>query len=363
VGQSEIGREVAISRHLADGEEFDLSTGALVRYGKKLFEAHFTAEEGAGRPMTKGTGAPLSDPNSRLVFPRNNNRISGPESTSCAGCHNQPISGGAGDLSTNVFVLGQRFDFVTFDGNDVALMRGALDERGRAATLQMIANNRSTIDMFGAGYYEMLARQITADLQAARDRLRPGQQVRLQSKGISFGVLSRNRDGSWNTAEVDGLCSESLVSSDAQHSPSLLILPFHQAGATVSLRVFTNDTFNHHHGMQSTERFGIGTGRRWRDRRADARRYYGLHIVSGDASRAGESFAARSGAAESGSRRRGTVRAHRLRRMPYPGIAIGQQRLDLYGAEFIQLGRQFTGWRCSDAFRGSRERGVTATAA
>ncbi|HEY3457023.1 MAG TPA: di-heme oxidoredictase family protein [Bryobacteraceae bacterium] len=232
---------------------------ALIRYGKQLFEARFTVQEGFGRPLTKGTGAPLSDPASPLTFPRNNNRLSGPESNSCAGCHNQPISGGAGDLSTKVFVLGQRFDFITFDGNDVVAGRGAMDEHGRAATLQTIANGRSTVDMFGAGYYEMLARQITADLQAIRDRLQPGQQASLHSKGILFGVLARNADGSWNTAGVEGLCPESLVSLDAAHPPSLLILPFHQAGGTVSLRVFTNDAFNHHHGMQSTERFGIGT--------------------------------------------------------------------------------------------------------
>ncbi|HEY3459057.1 MAG TPA: di-heme oxidoredictase family protein [Bryobacteraceae bacterium] len=232
---------------------------ALIRYGKQLFEARFTVQEGFGRPLTKGTGAPLSDPASPLAFPRNNNRLSGPESNSCAGCHNQPISGGAGDLSTNVFVLGQRFDFITFDGNDVVAGRGAMDESGRPATLQSVANSRSTVDMFGAGYYEMLARQITGDLQAIRDRLQPGQQARLHSKGISFGLLARKADGSWETAGVEGLCPESVASSDAGHPPSLLILPFHQAGATVSLRVFTNDAFNHHHGMQSTERFGIGT--------------------------------------------------------------------------------------------------------
>jgi len=257
-GQSEIGREVAIPRHLQDGEEFDLSPSALIRYGKQLFEAHFTVQEGAGRPLSKGTGAPLSRPSSPLRFPRNNNRVSGPDSNSCAGCHNQPISGGAGDLSSNVFVLGQRFDFATFDGNDLATLRGAMDERGKAATLQSIANSRSTVDMFGSGYYEMLARQITTDLQSIRDRLKPGQQARLQSKEISFGMLARNGNGIWNTAAVEGLCPESLVSSDSQHPPSLLILPFHQAGATVSLRAFTNDAFNQHQGMQSTERFGIG---------------------------------------------------------------------------------------------------------
>ena len=32
--------------------------------------------------------------------------------------------------------------------------------------------------------------------------------------------------------------------------------PFHQKGAVVSLREFSNNAMNHHHGMQSVERFG-----------------------------------------------------------------------------------------------------------
>ncbi len=35
----------------------------------------------------------------------------------------------------------------------------------------------------------MLARQITADLQAIRNSLVPGGRARLLSKGISFGIL------------------------------------------------------------------------------------------------------------------------------------------------------------------------------
>ncbi len=50
-----------------------------------------------------------------------------------------------------------------------------------------------------------------------------------------------------------------MSSSDAGHPPTLLIQPFSQAGAFVSLRVFTVNAFNQHHGMQATERFGIGT--------------------------------------------------------------------------------------------------------
>ncbi|HEX3681524.1 MAG TPA: hypothetical protein VHU83_03205 [Bryobacteraceae bacterium] len=50
-----IGRQVAIPRHLQDGEEFQVTIQDLLRYGQRLFEAHFTIEEGTGRPLTKGT--------------------------------------------------------------------------------------------------------------------------------------------------------------------------------------------------------------------------------------------------------------------------------------------------------------------
>src|SRR5271165_2076536 len=113
-----IGKEIALPRHLKDGEEFDLSIQRLVAFGDKIFEAKWTIQEGEGRPLSKGTGSStpkLSDPSSPLVFPRNFNRVSGPDSNSCSGCHNEPVIGGGGDHVTDVFVLGQRFDFVTFN--------------------------------------------------------------------------------------------------------------------------------------------------------------------------------------------------------------------------------------------------------
>ena len=55
---SEIGREVAIPRHLQDGEEFQISLAQLLEHGRNLFTASWTIQEGGGRPMTKGTGAP-----------------------------------------------------------------------------------------------------------------------------------------------------------------------------------------------------------------------------------------------------------------------------------------------------------------
>src|SRR6266478_532733 len=194
---AEIGREVAIPRHLQDGEEFQLSTKALVAFGQKLFTANWTSQEGGGLPLTKGTGAPLSDPNDPLVFPRNFNRLSAPEANSCAGCHSQPfgIPGGHGDVVANVFVLGQTFDFATFDRLNFLPTKSSVDELGRPVTEQTIANSRITIGMFGSGFIEMLARQITRDLQAIRDATLPGETHPLVSKGISYGSISRRLDG------------------------------------------------------------------------------------------------------------------------------------------------------------------------
>jgi len=257
---SGMGREVAIPRHLQDGEEYQLTIPQLIAFGEKLFTAKWTSQEGQGRPSTKGTGPapPLSNPSEPLVFPRNFNRISGPDSNSCSGCHNEPVIGGGGDHVTDVFVLGQRFDFATFDRSDTTFTHGGLDERGEPVTLQNIANERKTIGMNGSGFIEMLARQMTTDLQTIRNATAPGTSQTLVTKGISFGTLSRRMDGTWDTSGVQGLPAPSLASAGADHPPSLIIMPFHQAGAAISLRQFTNNAFPQHHGMQPEERAGIG---------------------------------------------------------------------------------------------------------
>lgn len=259
--RNQIGHEVAVVRHLEDAEEFHVSIGGLLSHGRILFNANWTDQEGGGRPLTKGTGHPLAGPNEPLVGSRSWNRISGPDANSCAGCHNQPygISGGSGDFVTNVFVLGQRFDFLTFDPNDKISTKGAVDENLEPVTLQSVANSRRTTGMFGAGYLEMLAREITDELQYIRSRINRGQTKELVAKGIHFGKLTRTEAGLWDTSKVEGLPRLSLLSKGPNDPPSLVIRPWHQAANVVSLREFSNNAFNQHHGIQSTERFGIDT--------------------------------------------------------------------------------------------------------
>lgn len=260
VARAQIGQEPSSYERLEDGEEFIVPLRELIRRGEAAFRAEWTPQEGGGRPYSKGTGKPLSDLADPLVFPRNFNRVSAQDANSCFGCHNAPfgLAGGGGDFVTGAFVAAQRFDFATFDHTDFMSTRGALDEAGAHALLRTVGNYRATLGMFGSGFIEMLARQMTADLQAIRDATPPGGKVPLMSKGVSFGTIQREGSGAWDVSEVEGLPAQSLRTTGPSDPPSLIIRPFHQSGSAVSLREFTNNAFNHHHGMQSVERFGYG---------------------------------------------------------------------------------------------------------
>ncbi len=256
---AQIGSERALPRHLTDDEEFRIPLEQLLQHGSKVFSANWTPEDGGGRPLAKGNGRGLSDPSRPLTGGRAFNRLSGPDANSCAGCHNAPhgIAGGGGDFVTNVFVLGQRFDFATLDPADNVPTRGSKDEKADSLSTQTFANFRATTGMFGAGYLEMLARQITADLQAIRDSLELGETKELVSKGIRFGKLTRRKDGMWDVSAVQGLSRLSLLTATSQDPPTLILRPWHQAGNVISLREFSNNAYNQHHGIQSTERFGL----------------------------------------------------------------------------------------------------------
>jgi hypothetical protein len=256
-----IGQEVAVLHHLKDGEEHTRPLLELIEYGSRLFSANWTENDGGGRPFATGTGRTLSDHAQPLRGSRSFNRVSGPDANSCQGCHNRPdgVAGGAGDFVANAFEGAQRFDFVTFDVRDSRATRGAVDEAKRAVSLSTVGNARSTPSLFGAGYIEMLARQMTEDLQRVRDSIAAGQSKRLVSKGITFGTLARRADGAWDARAVQGLPRQSVAVSSPAGKPSLIIRPWHQSGSVVSLREFTNTAYNQHHGIQSTERFGIGS--------------------------------------------------------------------------------------------------------
>jgi hypothetical protein len=225
---AQIGERPAVTRHISgDGLGENLST--LFSVGEQIFQARFNELDGQGRPASTGTGAPRVPDQPAFI------RTSGPDANSCLSCHNQPRSGGAGDFSVNVFVLAQAKDPVTFS-------IGPED-----------SNERNTVGMMGAGPIEMLAREMSNELIALREEAKleaeqTGQPARreLVAKGVNFGAVTVLPDGKVDPTEIEGVDWD------------LIVKPFHQKGAVVSLREFSNNAMNHHHGIQSIERFGNG---------------------------------------------------------------------------------------------------------
>lgn len=207
----------------------------LIEHGELLFDARFTTLDGAGRPMA--TQAII--PTKRKRAPRTEfSRTAGLDANACSSCHNVPVIGGAGDFSANVFVS-EGFVQSDFDTTD-----------------PQFSNERNTNHLFGAGLVELLAREMSRDLQTSRiQALRlartSGEVIEqaLQSKGVDFGSLRALPDGSVDTANVEGVDID------------LVVRPFSHKGVMTSLRQFTVNALNHHHGIQAIERFGT----RWTD--------------------------------------------------------------------------------------------------
>ncbi len=204
---------------------------ALIERGRALFKAKFTTADGAGRPKATQAIIPTKRKTGvNLPF----SRLSGPDSNSCFGCHNDPIEGGSGDNVANVFVS-EGFESAQFDNTDSSF-----------------SSERHTISLTGAGLVELLAREMTADLQAIRAdavarayATAADARADLVSKGVRFGSLVAHPDGTVDLDSVEGVDAD------------LIVRPFSRKGVFASLRQFTINALNAHHGMEAVERFGV----------------------------------------------------------------------------------------------------------
>jgi len=178
--------------------------------GGQLFTMQFTETMGFG-----GDDLPAM---SRFHF----GERGGPDSRRCSACHWRGGPAGAGDTADNAFFRGD----------------------GRTESSALVRNPPA---LFGAGWKQKLAEEMSANLQDRRDdaitfaRSR-GEDVRLQleTHGINFGILEIDREGGVNDSELEGIDSD------------LVVRPFGWKGAFADLRDVVEDAANVHHGMQST---------------------------------------------------------------------------------------------------------------
>jgi hypothetical protein len=173
-----------------------------IRRGRQLFQRKFTRAEGQGPVTGDGKG----DINSNLA-------IGAGLADSCATCHGRP-RGSAGF------------------GSDVATR----------------PDSRDAPHLFGLGLKEMLADEITSDLRTIRsnaiaDASASHQPVTrsLTSKGINYGNITANPDGTVKTTEVQGV------------DPDLRVRPFFHHGGTISIREFVMGALNNEMGLQAVD--------------------------------------------------------------------------------------------------------------
>jgi hypothetical protein len=172
-----------------------------IRRGRQLFQRKFTRLQGQGPNEKDGVG----DIDTDIA-------IGAGLADSCALCHGRPRgSGGVG---------------------------------GNVATRP---DSRDAGHLFGLGLKEMLADEITTDLRSTRDlaitlakQLKRPMTLKLVSKGIRYGSITGNPDGSVDTLKVQGV------------DPDLRVKPFFAEGSTISIREFVVGALHNEMGLEAS---------------------------------------------------------------------------------------------------------------
>ncbi|MEP1868125.1 MAG: hypothetical protein ABJJ44_01205, partial [Paraglaciecola sp.] len=224
----------AVEEHLGQHiEQADLeSLGQLDAFteafeaGDELFEIEFNALDGVGINVGNGkrfSSIPRLDLTGDMawanVLPT---RATGPNGNSCLSCHNQPISDGAGGVNDNTI----RID----------------PERIQSGFIE-----RQAPHIFGLGGLQLLAEEMTTELQLLRDqaiidscKTKTRLSISMTAKDINFGSLHV-------------LCKRINYRDLAGIDKDLVVKPFEWKGLTAFTRDFVRGAAHQELGMQATE--------------------------------------------------------------------------------------------------------------
>ncbi len=172
-----------------------------IRRGRQIFQRKFTMLQGLGPNTGDGVGDINVD-----------KAIGAGTADSCGLCHGRPR--GSGGVGGNVVTR---------------------------------PDSRDAGHLFGLGLKEMLADEITSELRSIRDLALFGAQkthhrisLPLFSKGVSYGMIAANADGSVDTSNVRGV------------DPDMRVRPFFAEGSTMSIREFVVGALHNEMGLAAS---------------------------------------------------------------------------------------------------------------
>ena len=197
---------------------------------QQVFEAGRIRVEPTFSPA-EGWGNRVNTPPRPSAFRRvHGGRFGGPDTVGCVSCHWRGGVGGAGAVTDNTYIQG--------DGD-------AVDS----------ADARNPPALVGAGLAQLVAQEMTAQLQAQRDAAvrsaREGNQnvtTMLTANGVGFGALTARPDGTLDTSAVEGVDAD------------LVIKPFGWKGTFATLPAFIEESLQVHLGIQSDDGAGKNFG-------------------------------------------------------------------------------------------------------
>jgi len=209
--------------------------------GRRIFSTPFNQHDGLGDgPMNP---ADKTSPGGRPTLQNNGLflRMNGLDTQTCLECHGIlstreiPFTfavGGAGGVGANAMPGVIEPDIDDSDNNGFAACRGRFINPPFS---------------FGSGGVELLALEMTADLQAFKHQAEtnPGVPVDLVTKGVDFGSIIFTA-GSLDTSLVEGVDHD------------LVVRPFGRKGCCATVRDFDTGALQFHHGIQPVEVVGAG---------------------------------------------------------------------------------------------------------
>ncbi|MCY4188308.1 MAG: hypothetical protein OXD30_07470 [Bryobacterales bacterium] len=111
--------------------------------------------------------------------------------------------------------------------------------------------------LFGGGGVELLAKEMTADLQRLLQKARAapaGTITALETKGVSFGFLTTGEGSSVSLEHVEGIGFKYNAGRKAEQV--LVVRPFGRKGENFTMRDFDRGAMAFHFGIQPTEVVG-----------------------------------------------------------------------------------------------------------
>ncbi|MHC4845328.1 MAG: di-heme oxidoredictase family protein [Planctomycetota bacterium] len=221
----------------------ELSEKAIRKAGMRMFSTPFNRFDGYGDgpvdisdPTSPG-GRPTLQGNGTFL------RVNGLDSQTCMECHSVgsnatvPFTfavGGAGGSNNNAMFGTRDIDVDDSNGWGFAFFNGRYI---------------NPPFLFGAGGVELLAKEMTADLQdiALAAQQSPGLALPLVTKGVDFGeIVYDDVLGTFDTSAVVGVDTD------------LVVRPFGRKGDNQSVRQFDLGALAFHLGMQPVEVVGAG---------------------------------------------------------------------------------------------------------